>query len=468
VVGIGSYSGDTSAATNDGSASCGDSATSADVWYRFTPTGDCLLFLDTCGGATWDTVLSVHTGCPGAPGNELACNDVACLVQSRIGVSVSNGSTYWIHVAGWQGATGAFTLDLNCPTGGVWHFDTPDRGDDRWDAPEEPGEPESPNASIGPAIDNRIKPDFTHIFDEVYTTRAGGGYEADFGGTSAGTPITCGHFGLFFEMWADGIFGNTLPFPTCNPAVENCVFKNRPHMTTAKAIMINTASPYTIGPPADFTRTNQGWGLVQVGRLYLLRSRFPVIINETQVLTLTSASVNYVVSVPANAYALRATLAYADPFGPISLARHAVNDLTLKVTAPNGTTMYWGNCGLREGNWSSSACTTGDHPFLNNPGAQVIDTVENVFVQIPVAGTWTVQVIAEEIVADAHPESPGVNDADFALVVSIDMNCNGVFGNFTSDADDILERVSCDCNNDAVPDECQGNPLGCTPPPGPG
>jgi len=118
VVGIGSHSGDTSAAANDGSASCGDSATSGDLWYRFTPTEDCLLFLDTCGGTDWDTVLSVHTSCPGVPGNELSCNDDACAVQSRLGVSVTNGTTYWIRVAGWQGATGAYTMDLNCPAGG--------------------------------------------------------------------------------------------------------------------------------------------------------------------------------------------------------------------------------------------------------------------------------------------------------------------------------------------------------------
>jgi len=337
--------------------------------------------------------------------------------------------------------------------GGVNHFDTPDKGDDGWLF----------GASIGPASDGRIKPDFIHFFDSVYTTNIGGGYTENFGGTSAATPITCGHFGLFFQMWADAIFGNSLPYPNCNPSVENCVFKNRPHMTTAKAMMINSASQYQFSdppppqPPHDFTRTHQGWGLVQVGRLHILRSRFPVLIDETQVLDLTTPGNDtavYTVNVPTSVHALRATLVYADPRpDPIVQSRHAVNDLTLKVTAPNGTTVYWGNCGLREGNWSSSstACT-GDHPFLNNPSTEVIDTVENVFVQTPPEGTWSVRVIAEEIVADARPETPGVNDVDFALVVSIDPNCNQ---NPYSDADDILESRSPDCNNNGVPDECE-------------
>ena len=150
-------------------------------------------------------------------------------------------------------------------------------------------------------------------------------------------------------------------------------------------------------------------------------------------------------------------------------SKHAVNDLTLKVTAPNGITRYWGNCGLRAGNWSSAECNSGDHPFLSTPGTEVIDTVENVFVQGPAPGTWTVYVIAEGgIAADAHLETPGVNDADFALVVSIDPDCNG---NGFSDADDILANPpvavdgacclshtpgdciisdECECNSDGI------------------
>ncbi|HZN37341.1 MAG TPA: fibronectin type III domain-containing protein, partial [Planctomycetota bacterium] len=46
-----------------------------------------------------------------------------------------------------------------------------------------------------------------------------------------------------------------------------------------------------------------------------------------------------------------------------------------------------------------------------------IDTVENVFVQNPAAGTWTVQIIAAEINQDSHVETPAV-DCDYALVVS--------------------------------------------------
>ena len=46
------------------------------------------------------------------------------------------------------------------------------------------------------------------------------------------------------------------------------------------------------------------------------------------------------------------------------------------------------------------------------------NTVENVFVENPEAGQWTITVSADEINADGHVETSGTTDADFALVVS--------------------------------------------------
>src|SRR5262249_29679983 len=116
----------------------------------------------------------------------------------------------------------------------------------------------------------------------------------------------------------------------------------------------------------------------------------------------------------------RATMVYTDPPGTPSSSQHRVNDLTLKVIAPDST-IYWGNNGMTLGN-------------VTTPGgaANTKDTVENVWITAPAAGLWTVQVIASEIVQDSHVETPAI-DADFALVVSGvepitadgDMNCDG-------------------------------------------
>src|SRR5262249_8022839 len=77
----------------------------------------------------------------------------------------------------------------------------------------------------------------------------------------------------------------------------------------------------------------------------------------------------------------------------------------LKVTSPSGT-IYYGNNGLTAGLWS----TSGGSP--NN-----VDTVENVFVSAPQAGTWTVEVRAAEINQDAYTAAPAA-DATFSLVVT--------------------------------------------------
>jgi hypothetical protein len=98
-------------------------------------------------------------------------------------------------------------------------------------------------------------------------------------------------------------------------------------------------------------------------------------------------------------------MVYKDPMGTTSSTLHRINDLDLQVTSPSGI-VYWGNGGLREGLWS----TEGGDP-------DPLDTVENVFVQNPEPGLWTVTVIATEINQDSHPATPEL-DADYALVVS--------------------------------------------------
>jgi serine protease AprX len=105
---------------------------------------------------------------------------------------------------------------------------------------------------------------------------------------------------------------------------------------------------------------------------------------------------------------LKITMVYTDPMGSPGATRTRINDLTLKVTAPDGT-VYWGNNGIGVGGG-----------MYSTPGgtANIVDTVENVFINNAMIGIWRIEVIASEVVADARPETPGVNDADYALVVS--------------------------------------------------
>ena len=91
--------------TNDGMASCGLPGPSLDVWYRYTPAANGSVTISLCG-STFDTVLSVHTACPGTSANEAACNDDFCDFQSEVTTSVSAGQTYFIRIARNGGAAG--------------------------------------------------------------------------------------------------------------------------------------------------------------------------------------------------------------------------------------------------------------------------------------------------------------------------------------------------------------------------
>jgi hypothetical protein len=300
------------------------------------------------------------------------------------------------------------------------------------------------SGSTGPAADGRIKPDLCFWYDSIYTTSAttDTSYTSTFGGTSAATPITAGHVALMHQMWHLGLFGNvTSPTGT--------VFSNRPKIATAKALMINTASPYPFtGPTADLRRVRQGWGRADAARLYGLRNTM-LIVDQTDVLLPLQARTYHVRVAPGTAE-FRATLCYVDPAGVPNSSRHRVNDLTLIVTRPDGT-VFCGNNGLLESNES----TPGGSPNR-------IDTVENVWIPNPAPGVWVVQVRADELVQDARPQTPGVIDADYGLVVSgileacvADWNGDGVV-----DFNDLLEFVNdyvadlprADLNGDGVID----------------
>ena len=98
--------------------------------------------------------------------------------------------------------------------------------------------------------------------------------------------------------------------------------------------------------------------------------------------------------------------------------------------------------------------------------------MENVFVEAPASGTWEIKVILQSIGADGNVDyvnddpsecipnpttcietgSGHPVDAVFALVVSLDPDCNE---NEQSDLDEILLEDVGDCDHDGIPDTCE-------------
>ncbi|QOI99124.1 MAG: hypothetical protein HRU70_00910 [Phycisphaeraceae bacterium] len=116
-VGLGSTSGSTISASNDGSTSC-VTALSPDVWYTFTAPASTTYAFDTCASPGFDTVLSAYDQCGGT---ELACNDdmssAQCAIsglRSRITLDMTQDQTVVIRVGAFGAAvTGAFVLNVS-------------------------------------------------------------------------------------------------------------------------------------------------------------------------------------------------------------------------------------------------------------------------------------------------------------------------------------------------------------------
>ncbi|MBX3233127.1 MAG: S8 family serine peptidase [Labilithrix sp.] len=278
--------------------------------------------------------------------------------------------------------------------GALNHYGTLTMDDDKW----------SRSGSIGPATDGRIKPDVCFYYDRTITTTTNGQYSQSFGGTSGATPTVAGHVGLAIELWTNGVFGNPISPRVDGEDVASWRFRNRPHASTTKALLVHTATQHQFeGENHDRTRTHQGWGIPNVEEMYKRRNNM-LVVNETDVLAPLQKS-TYTVDVAAGAPDLRATMVYKDKEATVFTGVHRINNLDLKVIAPNGT-VYWGNNGLKASMYSTPG---GDH--------NVVDTVENIIIKDPAAGRWTIEVIADEVNADSHPQTPAL-DADYALVVS--------------------------------------------------
>lgn len=108
------YNGTNLGATGTNESSCAGTADTTDVWHTWLADCTDTVTVSLCG-SNFDTSLAVFDGCGGL---ELACNDdtTACgSNNSQLTFPATAGTTYWIRVAGWNGATGNYVLNVTCP-----------------------------------------------------------------------------------------------------------------------------------------------------------------------------------------------------------------------------------------------------------------------------------------------------------------------------------------------------------------
>jgi len=106
------YFGDTYGAGTEGSAICDNFEQSPDVWFTLTAPCSGSITINT-NGSTYDTLLSVHTACPGTEANQIACDDDGGNgLSSALTFETVQGQSYTIRLAGFQDEAGYYVLEI--------------------------------------------------------------------------------------------------------------------------------------------------------------------------------------------------------------------------------------------------------------------------------------------------------------------------------------------------------------------
>ena len=102
--------------TGDPTASCGTTPGTPSVWYTFAGN-NMTVTLATCG---FDTKMNVYRGscsaltCVGGNDDTTIASCSATTGESQVTFLACSGTTYYILVGGFSGATGTFTLSATC------------------------------------------------------------------------------------------------------------------------------------------------------------------------------------------------------------------------------------------------------------------------------------------------------------------------------------------------------------------
>ena len=225
------------------------------------------------------------------------------------------------------------------------------------------------SSSRGPTDDGRIKPDLVGNGQNLTTTDAD--HDADYrtaGGTSLASPNVAGSLGLLMELY-DSLYGTNLMMLA----------------STLKGIAIHTAdeSGGALGP--DYT---YGWGLMNTlsgARIITNNFASGSRAHIKEVFLLEGDYVEFPVTSDGSE-PLKVTICWSDYPGPHQASNTnipplaLVNDLDLRIMSQSGTTnMPW----VLNPAVPTAAATTGDN-FRDN--------VEQVYLNTPSAGTYTVRV----------------------------------------------------------------------------
>lgn len=194
-----------------GSAGCG--------YSTWSPAGIVALVPDCTGtwqaslcGSGYDTVLSVHDGCPPTAQNQLACNDDACGLSSVVDFQATEGQPVYLRLSGYNGASGDYQLLVTGPS-----CTTPAPANDACDQAQPLGEGATPLTTLG-ALPDGPQPSGT----------CGGQASSPFGGDVWYLYTAPGDGTTVFDL-CDGDWDSQLalyPGGTCPPPADSLLACN--------------------------------------------------------------------------------------------------------------------------------------------------------------------------------------------------------------------------------------------------
>ncbi len=245
-------------------------------------------------------------------------------------------------------------------------------------------------SSCGPTSDGRLKPELTVPGQSIVSANADNNVTTNncntltLSGTSMATPGAAGFAALTRQYFADGFYpggaaNSTNAFTPSGALVRTMLINSAVNMTGTTAIPANC----------------QGWGrvLLDDAMFFTGDARKLWVKDDSGFTTGSTASKTFNFTVVAG-QSLKVTLGWTDFPSTPAAATNLINDLDLTVSGPSGT--FLGNV------FASGTSTTGGTADRKN-------TIEQVLLAIPAAGTYTVTVKAFNIPQGTQP---------FALVVT--------------------------------------------------